>query len=137
MFVFHCGMQLRHKARIAKNSAAKELGYTCFLPIKIDPKKMYKYRLWKLDAAKDGQWCGGWLIQLENGTYEATSKYSGSDRAESNICRSGTENNGSLVTAKPYNFGFANGVMMFLGGSNKTPILDSKIYLTPANIPIN
>ncbi len=174
------------------------IGYTCVLPVKIDPKKMYKYRLWKLDTAKDGQWWGGWLIEVDNGkfiehligkikvapayktvdsssitnfvefwgshispcgkvpgsvigftppavnymgketgNYEATSKYSGSDRAEGNVCRNGTENNGSLVTAKPYNFGFANGVMMFLGGSNKTPILDSKIHLTPANIQTN
>lgn len=174
------------------------IGYTCILPIKINPKKMYKYRLWKLEAAKDGQWWGGWLIEVENGkltehligkikvspafktvdsssitnfvefwgdhinpcgkvpgsvtgfappavnflgketgNYEATSKYSGSDRAEGNLCRNGTESDGSLIIANPYNFGFTNGVMMFLGGSNKTPSLDPKIHLTPANIPIN
>lgn len=174
------------------------IGQTCVLPVKIDPKKMYRYRLWKLEAAKDGQWWGGWLIEVENGKlterligkikvsaasntvdsssitnfvefwgghiapcdsvpmsviafappavnykgketggYQAVAKYSGSDRAEGNICRNGTEKDGSLVTAKPYNFGFANGVMMFLGGSNETPSLDSNKYPTPANMPTN
>ncbi len=174
------------------------IGQTCVLPVKIDPKKMYRYRLWKLDAVKDGQWWGGWLIEVENGklterligkikvptayntvdsssitnfvefwgghiapcgsvpgsvisfmppavnykgkgtgAYEAYSKYSNSDRAKGNVCRNGTENDGSLVTAKTYNFGFATGVMMFLGGSNKTPSLDSKIYPTPPDMPGN
>lgn len=173
-------------------------GYTCVLPVTIDTRKFYRLRLWKLGAVKDGQWWGGWLIEVTNGkltehmigkikvaasyntvepssiinfvefwgghrapcgrvpasvigftppavnyhgkgtgAYEAYSKYSGSDRAQGNVCRNGTENDGSLVTAKPYNFGFANGVMMFLGGSNMSPSLNKNIYPTPSEMPGN
>jgi hypothetical protein len=173
-------------------------GYTCVLPVMIDTKKMYRYRLWKMEAAKDGQWWGGWLIEVENGkliehyigkikvaasytrvepfsitnfvefwgdhiapcgkvpgtvvlftppavnskgkgtgTYEAYSKYSGSDRAQGNICKKGTESDGSLITARRYNFGSALGVMMFLGGSNANPNLDKKKFPTPPDMPGN
>ena len=172
------------------------VGYTCTLPVTINTKKFYRLRLWKLGAAKDGQWWGGWLIEAENGkltehfigkikvsvkykfvdpatitnfvefwggriapcgnvpatvvgftppavnyrgnksgAYEASSKYSGSDRATKNVCRNGTENDGALVTVKQYNFGFADGVLMFLGGSSKTPVLDLKMNPTPPDMP--
>lgn len=38
-------------------------GYTCTLPVKIDARKLYRLRLWRLEAASDGQWWGGWLIE--------------------------------------------------------------------------
>jgi hypothetical protein len=186
------------QGRDCRKFGGEGVGYTCTLPVRIDPAKFYRLRLWKLDAVKDGQWWGGWLIDVENGkltehligkikvsasynfvdpssitnfvefwgdhvapcgkvpasvigftppavnyqgkgsgSYEAYSKYSGSDRASGNVCMNGTESNGALITARRYNFGFANGVMMFLGGPSKTPVFDSKKYPTPPGMPNN
>ncbi len=39
------------------------IGYTCVLPVNIDPAKFYRLRLWRTGATKDGQWWGAWLIE--------------------------------------------------------------------------
>lgn len=58
-----------------------------------------------------------------SGTYERYYTYAGSSKAVDNYC--GTQQqqfgNGALITAQPYDFGFANGVVMFLGGNNPNP----------------
>ena len=55
--------------------------------------------------------------------YGGYSTYAGSSSATENICKSGKESRGAFVTALPYDFGFAQGVMVYLGGKNKEPIL--------------
>ena len=60
----------------------------------------------------------------ETGVYGGYSTYAGTYRATENICNRGNESRGAFVTAKPYDFGFADGVMVFLGGANKQPRLN-------------
>jgi len=42
------------------------VGYTCVLSVAIDPTKYYRLRLWKTAAEADGQWWGGWLIEVDD-----------------------------------------------------------------------
>ncbi|MEP6947214.1 MAG: hypothetical protein ABJA02_14935, partial [Acidobacteriota bacterium] len=72
-----------------------------------------------------------------SGVYEASSRYAGSTRASGNVCVNGSEKDGALITAKQYDFGFAKGLMMFLGGSSKSASLKSSTYPTPPNMPNN
>jgi hypothetical protein len=173
------------------------VGQTCTLPVKISTGKYYRLRLWRLDADKDGQWWGGWLIEGDGkgglvehmigsikapagatvidpgsisnfaeywgdavphcakvplsivgftppavnykgkgtGVYEGHYRYNGSNKASGNHCSTGRENDGALISAKPFNFGFANGVMMFLGGTSAFHTLDPKKHPTPRNMP--
>lgn len=71
------------------------------------------------------------------GVYDGYSTYFGSNRADGNTC--GTEKQkygtGALVTAQPFNFGFANGVVMFLGGDNPVPKLNPITHRTPPGMP--
>lgn len=66
--------------------------------------------------------------------YDGYLTYAGSHKAEGNYC--GTEKqqngNGALITTKPYDFGFANGVIILLGGNNPTPIFNEQ---SPLHIP--
>ncbi len=39
------------------------IGYTCELPVEIDPDKFYRLRLWRTEAVADGQWWGAWVIE--------------------------------------------------------------------------
>lgn len=172
------------------------VGETCALTIKIDATKFYRYRVWRLDADKDGQWWGGWLIEADakgvlkehfigkikvpldynkidihsisnfveffgttispcdqvplsivgftppavnykgKGVYSGYSIFKGSTKASGNICVNGTESNGALVTPFKYNFNFAKGVVMFLGG-NKSEHKKSDIPTSPKDMPDN
>jgi hypothetical protein len=58
------------------------------------------------------------------GSYRGYYTYGDSIKAQGNQCTTGGEGDGALITAKPYNFGFSSGVMMFLGGPSTQPILD-------------
>jgi hypothetical protein len=71
------------------------------------------------------------------GVYGGYSTYKGSRRAQDNICVSGKEEKGAFVTVKPFKFGFANGVMMFLGGASKEPTLNPQSHPTPPDMPDN
>ena len=70
-----------------------------------------------------------------SGKYQGSSMYSGSQKAPDNRCSTGNENNGAIISAKPYNFGFANGVMMFLGGTAPQQVLDPRTHPTPPDMP--
>ena len=72
-----------------------------------------------------------------SGSYRGYYTYNGSTKATGNLCTTGAESNGALITAKPDNFGFANGVLMFLGGSSTQPVLDPKTHPTPPDMPNN
>ena len=41
------------------------VGRSCTLSVRIDPRKFYRLRLWRLDSAADGQWWSGWLIESD------------------------------------------------------------------------
>ncbi|AXG69443.1 hypothetical protein KORDIASMS9_01665 [Kordia sp. SMS9] len=172
------------------------IGETCELSINIDTTKFYRYRVWRLDTDKDGQWWGGWLIEANEqgvlkehfigkikvplqyskidihsisnfveffglnispcdqvplslvgftppavnykgkGAYSAYSTYKGSTKASGNICANGTENDGAIVTPFNYNFGFAKGVAVFLGGK-KNEQKKSNIPKSPKDMPDN
>ncbi len=173
------------------------IGQTCTLSIQIDINKFYRLRLWRLAEEPDGQWWGGWLIEVGakgvltehfigqikapagmntvdpnsitnfveyfgdsfatcdsvplsivgftppavnyngagSGSYQGYSSYQGSTKASGNHCVTGKEDNGAFISAKPYNFGFANGVMMFLGGTLGQHMLDPKTHPTPPDMP--
>lgn len=174
------------------------VGQTCTLAAKIDTKKFYRLRLWRLAKEKDGQWWGGWLIYADakgtlnenligrikapaaattidpnsisnfveyfgnsfkrcqsvplsivgftppavnynkaTGSYQGHSKYGGSKRAERNSCSTGEQNRGAFVSVNPYEFGFAKGVMMFLGGTLAQHVLDMYAHPTPPEMPAN
>ncbi|WP_146169702.1 DUF3472 domain-containing protein [Kordia periserrulae] len=70
------------------------------------------------------------------GVYSGYSTYKGSTKASGNICENGTENNGALVTPFNYNFDFAKGVVLFLGG-NKNEHTQSNIPKSPKDMPDN
>lgn len=136
-----------------------------------------------MGAEADGQWWGGWLIEIQNGNlvenfigaikvpmaydavdpasisnfveyfgetvskcedvplsivgflppafnfqgeqscYAGYSTYSGTYRPSGNTCVSGAEGQGAFVTVGPYDFGFANGALAFLGGRSTSPAL--------------
>ena len=69
------------------------------------------------------------------GTYQGYTSYAGSQRAAGNHCSSGKENNGAFISAMPYDFGFAKGVMMFLGGTPSQHRLDRETHPTPPAMP--
>lgn len=154
------------------------IGYTCTLPVTIDTQKFYRYRLYRLDGAPDGQWWGGWLIEADaSGTviehyigmikapveaqsvdpdhienfveyfgdpvsrcrdvplsitaltppavnysgdaasgYESYTAFNVSEKAEGNHCVDGNQADGAIITAEPFDFGFATGVVMYMGG---------------------
>ncbi len=71
----------------------------------------------------------------ESGAYAGYAEYAGSNPAKDNTCSNGKEKRGAFVTAKLYNFGFSDGVMMFLGGTNKEPTLNPKSHLVPPDMP--
>ena len=172
------------------------VGETCELTIKIDTTKFYRYRVWRLETVKDGQWWGGWLIEADaqgnlkehfigkikvplgykkidihsianfveffgttispcdkvplsvvgftppavnyqgKGVYASYATYQGSPKASGNICINGTENNGALVTPFKYDFDFAKGVVLFLGG-NKSEHKKLSIPKSPKDMPDN
>jgi hypothetical protein len=175
------------------------VGQTCTLSVKIETNRLYRLRLWRLDATSDGQWWGGWLIttarngapvehyigrikaraeaktikpnSIRNfaeyfgssfstcnkvplsivglsppalnskgkgtGAYQGYTTYSGSKRAAGNLCATGKENVGAAITVTPYDFGFANGVMMFLGATPSQHTLDPKKNPMPPAVPNN
>lgn len=41
------------------------VGQTCTLTLRIDPRKAYRLRIWRLKADSTGQWWGGWLIETD------------------------------------------------------------------------
>ncbi len=43
-------------------------GYSCRLPVTIYSSHQYKYRVWRLGADSGGQWWGGWVINVDDGT---------------------------------------------------------------------
>ena len=168
------------------------VGQTCTLAAKIDTKKFYWLRVWRLAKEKDGQWWGSWLIETDakgtltenfigkikapaaattidpnsignfveyfgnrfprcesvplsivgftppvvnydkgTGSYQGYSRYGGSKKAEGNGCTTGKQNSGAFISVKPYDFGFAKGVMMFLGGTLAQHVLDPETHPTP------
>lgn len=172
------------------------VGYTCTLPVKIDPGKLYRLRLWRMEAEADGQWWGGWLIEADQkgaraerligrikapvgaksikpkgitnfveywgaavgkyssvplsiaafaapavnydgkGAYAAHYRFAGSKKATGNLCLTGEQGNGALISAKPFNLAPAeDGVMMFLGGTLPSHTFDLRSHPTPASIP--
>jgi hypothetical protein len=174
------------------------IGQTCTLAAKIDTKKFYRLRLWRLAKEQNGQWWGGWLIEADakgtltenfigrikapatattidphsisnfveyfgdsfkkcervplsivgftppavnynkaTGSYQAHAKYGGSQRAEGNSCSVGQQSKGAFISAKPYEFGFAKGVMMFLGSTLGQHVLDKNTHPTPTGMPVN
>lgn len=68
------------------------------------------------------------------GVYDGYSTYVGSNKATDNYCgtQQQKQGNGALITARPFNFGFANGAMMFLGGNNPDPTFTTP---TPPDMP--
>lgn len=173
------------------------IGYTCELPVQIDAGKFYRLRLWRTEAADDGQWWGAWLIEenapgelvehhigqikapvaaktidpqsISNfaeyfgpavpacedvplsivgftppavnyhgagtGAYGGYSSFSHSDKADGNQCEDGTEGQGAFITAKTYDFGFAEGAMVFMGGQTSDHDLDDAKHPTPGDMP--
>lgn len=73
----------------------------------------------------------------ETGVYGGYSTYAGSNHAPDNTCGTAQEQFGvgALVKAQPFNFGFANGVVIFLGGNNSDPTLDPTTHPTPPDMP--
>jgi hypothetical protein len=173
------------------------VGQTCILPMKIESGKFYRLRLSRLESTPDGQWWGGWLIEVGRngalvehrigrikapaaaksvnpkairnfveyygpslaacdrvplsivgfsppamnyngkgtGVYQGYTSYAGSKQASGNICASGKEDKGAAITATPYSFGSAGGVVMFLGGTPSEHMLDSKKHPPPPPMP--
>jgi hypothetical protein len=70
-----------------------------------------------------------------SGAYEGAYSYFGSTKAADNHCTTGNEDNGAIISAKPYDFGFANGVIMFLGGTSADQKLSRKRHPTPSPLP--
>jgi hypothetical protein len=70
-----------------------------------------------------------------SGAYGGYYSYAGSVRATDNICNAGNENMGAFITPKPYDFGFADGVMMFLGQTPDKHVLSPTKYPTPPALP--
>jgi hypothetical protein len=70
-----------------------------------------------------------------SGAYGGSYSYVGSTKATDNHCTTGNEDNGAIISAKPYDFGFANGVMMFLGGTPPDQKLSRKKHPTPPPLP--
>jgi len=68
-----------------------------------------------------------------SGIYAGYYTYAGSTKADGNLCTTGTESTGAFITAEPRDFGFAQGVVMYLGGTLKQHTLSAS--LTPPPLP--
>ena len=51
------------------------------------------------------------------GVYEGRYTYGGSTKAPGNLCSTGVESNGAIITTRVRDFGFAPGALMFLGAT--------------------
>ena len=69
------------------------------------------------------------------GIYGGYSKYSRSDTAELNLCVTGQEAQGALISVQPYGFGFAEGALVFLGGHRACHALNPRSHPTPPDMP--
>jgi len=69
------------------------------------------------------------------GLYSGHYTYAGSTKATGNLCSTGTESTGAFITAEPRDFGFAQGVVMYLGGRPSQHTLSPT--LTPPPLPDN
>ena len=166
------------------------MGQTCTLPVKINPEKFYRLRLWRLE----GNWWGAWLVETDrhgdlkerligkirapvatspipdsvtnfveyfgqsfaacrdiplsiigltppalnyegSGDYQGHYSYAGSIKADGNLCATGAEGNGALISAKRRDFGFAKGVVMFLGRTLDRHKLPPTKYPIPPQMP--
>ncbi len=70
------------------------------------------------------------------GKYKSYSVFGGSTKSSHNICVTGKEDNGSLITPLEHDFGFAQGVFMYLGGKKSEHIV-SRIPQNPKDMPDN
>ncbi len=173
------------------------VGYTCTVPVTIDPAKFYRLRLWRTDASEGGQWWGGWLIEADTsgklkehtigyikvdakhkeidlnsihnfseyfggavarcdevplsivgftppaanyhgagtGVYGSYSQTKSGTKPAGNICQTGSENAGAIYKMEPYDFGFAKGGLIYLGGKADQQKLDPKTHPTPPDMP--
>lgn len=69
------------------------------------------------------------------GIYQGHYTYAGSTKAPGNVCSDGTETVGAFISAKRHNFGFANGVMTFLGATPDKHRLSPTKHPTPPALP--
>jgi hypothetical protein len=63
----------------------------------------------------------------ENGNYARTSKFNGSSDPKKNPCQTGDESQGALFKVENYDFGFASGALIFLGGTSSEQVLPEDI----------
>lgn len=63
----------------------------------------------------------------ESGNYRRNSKFKGSSDPQQNPCQTGDEPQGTLFKVENYDFGFANGALIFLGGTRSDHTLPNNI----------
>jgi hypothetical protein len=78
-------------------------------------------------------------VNYNKGTdsYQGYSTYGDSKKATGNTCSTGKEHNGAFISERPHDFGFAKGVIMFLGGTLARHVLDKTTHPTPPQLPAN
>ena len=70
------------------------------------------------------------------GVYGGYTVFNYSNTAEGNHCVNGNQGDGAIITAEPYDHGFATGVMMFMGGGTAEQQVPNPIlYPTPPDMP--
>lgn len=47
--------------------AGEGTGYQCLIPYRVATNRLYRYRIWRLDADAGGQWWGAWMIDPTTG----------------------------------------------------------------------
>ncbi len=72
----------------------------------------------------------------ENGNYARTSKFNGSSDPKKNPCQTGEEPQGAIFKVENYDFGFAAGALIFLGGTSSDQVLPEDLQ-SPSNVEIN
>ena len=50
------------------------VGYHCYIPMKVTPDTIYKYRVWRLNSSPEGQWWGAWINDEYIGSIRVESK---------------------------------------------------------------
>jgi len=52
-----------------------------------------------------------------------------------NVCSTGNESAGALISIQPFDFGFSTGALAFMGGPDASPMLDTSDHPVPQGVP--
>lgn len=69
------------------------------------------------------------------GSYRHYSKFNGGSNPSANPCQTGNESSGALLTVANYDYGFAEGALVFLGGTKANQVLTPPDRKSPPDMP--